>query len=416
MQVDNDALDQELSALAAEVSRRVAGLTQDIWRLVTEGIPSLREDDLLAKLLDASVEENVVTLLHVFEHRIDPATVNAPAAAVEYARRLAQRGMPIVALIRAYRIGHGRFLARCVAELEGKPVNAAVVARMLDLSFRYIDRVSEQVIEIYQQERDRWLLTQSAVQVARVRAVLHQDEVDVDATEPALGYHLRQHHLCVVGWVTDDPPAGDGLVRIDRLAAAAATILGCPTRPLFVPQDETMAWIWFPLGAVSRIPPDLLVKAFDNGDDGVRLAVGEPAAGPAGFRGSHRQALRTRDVALVAEPGTRVTTFAEVGPVALLSADVAATRTWVRDTLADLAVDDEARARLRETLRVFLSSGASYTATAERMTLHKNSVQYRVRKAEEALGAPIQDRRAEVELALRACKFLGRAVLKPAER
>jgi DNA-binding PucR family transcriptional regulator len=414
MPADDDALDRELSALAAEVSLRLAELSRDIWTLVTDGIPALRDDDLLANLLDASVEENVVTLLHVFEHRIEPETVNAPAAAVEYARRLAQRGMPIVALIRAYRIGHGRFLARCVAELAAGPGNVATLARMLDLSFRYIDRVSEQVIEIYQQERDRWLLTQSAVLVARLRDLLHQDQADVDAAEVALRYHLRQYHLCVVGWVTDDPPAADGLTRIDRLAVTAAKTLGSPTRPLFVPQDETMAWIWFPLGGTSEVRPDLLVKAFDNGDEGVRLAVGDPAAGLRGFRGSHRQALRTRNVALVADPGTRVTTFAEVGPVALLSADVTATRTWVWDTLAGLAVDDEAGARLRETLRVFLSSGASYTVTAQRMTLHKNSVQYRVRKAEEALGAPIQDRRAEVELALRACKFLGRAVLKPA--
>ena len=48
------------------------------------------------------------------------------------------------------------------------------------------------------------------------------------------------------------------------------------------------------------------------------------------------------------------------------------------------------------------------------MVLHKNSVQYRIRKAEEALGAPIEDRRADLELALRACHYLGRTVLRPA--
>jgi DNA-binding PucR family transcriptional regulator len=107
-----------------------------------------------------------------------------------------------------------------------------------------------------------------------------------------------------------------------------------------------------------------------------------------------------------------VTTFAEVGSLALMCADIPATREWVRHTLGELAVDDEPQARLRETLRIFLATGASYTATAERMTLHKNSVQYRVRKAEEALRAPVQDRRAELELALRACQHLGRTVLR----
>jgi DNA-binding PucR family transcriptional regulator len=219
----------------------------------------------------------------------------------------------------------------------------------------------------------------------------------------------------VVGWVVEPLPGGTGLTRLDRLATAAAGTLGCPTRPLFVPQDETMAWIWLPLGGQSRIAPQRLAEAFDNGDTGTRLAIGEPASGVDGFRGTLRQALRTRDLALVADPGTRVTTFTEVGSVALLCADLAATRTWVRDTLADLVIDDEPHARLRETLQVFLSTGASYTATAERMTLHKNSVQYRVRKAEEALRAPIQDRRADLELALRACQYLGRAMLRPAE-
>ena len=51
-------------------------------------------------------------------------------------------------------------------------------------------------------------------------------------------------------------------------------------------------------------------------------------------------------------------------------------------TLAGLAADDEHHARLRETLLVFLHTGGSYKATAEQLTLHKNTVQYRIRKAE----------------------------------
>jgi DNA-binding PucR family transcriptional regulator len=49
------------------------------------------------------------------------------------------------------------------------------------------------------------------------------------------------------------------------------------------------------------------------------------------------------------------------------------------------------------------------------LALHKNSVQYRIRKAEEALGGRIDDRRADLELALRACQYLGQAVLRPVD-
>ena len=46
--------------------------------------------------------------------------------------------------------------------------------------------------------------------------------------------------------------------------------------------------------------------------------------------------------------------------------------------------------------------------------LHKNTVQYRIRKAEESLGRPAAERRHDVELALRASHWLGSAVLQPA--
>jgi DNA-binding PucR family transcriptional regulator len=415
MKPGGDAAERELSSVGAAVGPQLLELTHDIWQLLTGDIPELRGDDLVERLLDASVQANVATLLHMFEHGLVPDDIEAPAAAVEYARRLAQRGVPIVALVRAYRVGHGRFLSRCLDELARRSrdadLAAAVTSRMVDLSFRYIDRVSEQVITAYQQERDRWLLTQTAVRAGRVRAMLGDEPVDVDATGSALGYRLRQHHLGVVAWVNDVVQGSEGLTRLDRLAFAAARALGGYGRPLFVPRDESLAWIWIPVGgAVSQ---DALSKAFHNGDTSTRIAVGQPAYGLDGFRQTHRQAVRSQDLALAARPGSRLTTFADVGAVALICTDVDAARSWVWGTLADLAFDDEPRGRLRDTLQIFLVTG-SYTATAERMMLHKNSVQYRIRKAEEALGAPIEDRRADLELALRACQYLGHAVLRPA--
>lgn len=89
-------------------------------------------------------------------------------------------------------------------------------------------------------------------------------------------------------------------------------------------------------------------------------------------------------------------------------------RAWVLTTLAGLAADDEHHARLRDTLLVFLQTGGSYKATAERLMLHKNTIQYRVRKAEESLGRSIGGNQHDVELALRASHWLGSAVLQPA--
>jgi DNA-binding PucR family transcriptional regulator len=86
----------------------------------------------------------------------------------------------------------------------------------------------------------------------------------------------------------------------------------------------------------------------------------------------------------------------------------------VADTLGGLAADDPQRARLRETLRVFLAAGGSYTTAAEQLTMHKNSVRYRVGRAEQERGRPLTEGRIDLELALMACRWLGRAVLTPA--
>jgi DNA-binding PucR family transcriptional regulator len=61
---------------------------------------------------------------------------------------------------------------------------------------------------------------------------------------------------------------------------------------------------------------------------------------------------------------------------------------------------------------VFLQENGSFKATAERLILHKNTVQYRVRKARECLGHPAGDSRLDVELALLAAQWLGPAVLR----
>jgi DNA-binding PucR family transcriptional regulator len=98
--------------------------------------------------------------------------------------------------------------------------------------------------------------------------------------------------------------------------------------------------------------------------------------------------------------------------VALLSSDLTATREWVFAVLGDLALDDDPHRRLRETLWVFLSARGSYTAAAAELMLHKNTVQYRVRKAEEARGRSLKERRLDVEVALLACRWLGSKVLR----
>ena len=251
-----------------------------------------------------------------------------------------------------------------------------------------------------------------AVRTAQVRSLLAGGPIEVNRVEPALGYRLRQHHLGIVAWVEESARTEGTLVELERMAGRLADQLSKGARALFVSRDESSAFIWIPLGAEQVLRTDAFGGPPLASDASVRLAVGEPAEGPEGFRVTIREALRAHAVALMAGPvAPRVIRFGEVAPVALLAEDIGAARSWVRRALGPLAADDDQTARLRETLHVFLSTGGSYQETAERLSLHKNTVFYRVRKAQEVRGRKVAEDRFVVELALLACHWLGPAVL-----
>jgi DNA-binding PucR family transcriptional regulator len=412
---DEVSVDARLTALASAVSEDFTLISKDITKLLLAEISELQADDLLERLLRASVDENVNAVLHLLELGGSLETIDAPNAAAEYARRLAQRGISVIALVRSYRIGHARFLEWCLGQLftgdEHPALAHAVTQRVLQLSFEYIDRVSEQVVGAYQLERDRWLLTQTAVRASRVRKLLAREDVDLDATEAALGYRLRQFHVAVIGWVPEPTQGGEGLVRLDRLGQAMAADLGCTGRPLFVPCDESLAWFWLPFSARPEIDWSRLALTLEGNDPTIRVGVGEVERGVEGFRATHYQAVTAQNVARVAEPPRRVTLAARVGPIALMCRDIEATRVWVRKVLGPLATDKDNHQKLRQTLRVFLESGRSHTAAAETLNLHRNTVQYRLHKAAELLPNPIAERTSDLELALRACDQLGSVLL-----
>jgi PucR C-terminal helix-turn-helix domain/GGDEF-like domain len=418
-QVDADgpAVIELMGDVAAAVARRVDAVRQDVYETILREIPQLHEDKPMLALLASSCDSNVETCLQIMRYRIDLNSVQAPAAAVEYARRLAQRGTPLTALLRAYRVGHACFADWVLKELAQQAHNAEMISAAMLWTSRvvaeYIDHISEQMVAAYAEERDNWLRNRSAARAARIRDLLSGERIDVSAAEVTLGYRLRQYHVGLVCWVGDAARTADEITRLERALGHVAGRAACGGDPVFLPRDESSAWAWLPLG---------IRDTFDSGaaetadiDADIHFAFGDVAKGTAGFRLSHQQAIAAQAVALASgSPAPRAVTFSQVAPVAMMLTAKELLRPWVLSTLADLATDDEHHARLRETLLVFLRTGGSYKATAEQLTLHKNTVQYRIRKAEESLGRPVTHNRHDVELALQASHWLGSSVLRPA--
>jgi DNA-binding PucR family transcriptional regulator len=409
-----------ITAVATVMRDQLDAVTDLMHKTLAEGIEDLKGDPPILELLRASIASNLETLVDIMRYDIAVDEVSSPPAAEEYARRLAQRGISSIALVRAYRLGQQLVLAWSFEEIarqEQDPQVAYAAAQVFtDLTFSYVDSISEQVVEEYEAEREKWLANRNTVRAAVLKELVAGDTVDVATAESSLSYRLRQRHLGVLLWGSESATSTGALRQLERLLLQLAKAVGAPGQPLFYPTDRSTAWGWIPLGrSQDELQLESLQAVLDRADAGLHAAVGTPAAGAPGFRITHVEATRAQQVALAAQTSARrLTAFTdpEVRTAAMLASDLDGTRRLVTKALGALAEDTEGALRLRDTLMVFLEEKGSYTATAERIHLHKNTVKYRVDKAVEERGRPLDDGRLELELALIAARWLGAAVLQ----
>lgn len=215
-------------------------------------------------------------------------------------------------------------------------------------------------------------------------------------------------------WCEDTATVDNRLAELEQSVTTLANYFGAGGRALVEPSGEHTIPAWILLGGVAEIGLTGLPTIVAGWARPFIVALGSPQEGLDGFVRTHEQAARARSVALASRlPGPWFVSITAVGAVALMCHDLDSARSWVVDVLGQLAAGDPTAAQLRHTLYEFLSVGGSCTAAATRLHMHRNSVAYRVSKAEELLGRSVRERRLDLENALALCHWLGSAVLIP---
>jgi hypothetical protein len=309
-----------------------------------------------------------------------------PPGAVDEALLAANEGLPWVAVLRTYTIGHASLWEQMCAQVErrGLPdVRRVEALRVLSrYLFAYVDQVTGQLAEVYQTERDRLLRSQERRRASLTRELL----AGMPVSEEELGYRLRVDHVGVVAWGRN-PEAG---------ATQVAQELGCAL--LIAPGGGRSVWAW--LGGRPRIGAAAAraVERFSP-EEGTFLACGDVAFGEQGFVQTHRQALQAYRVALLG--GAPVTRYDDVALEALVVQDERLAREFAARELGPLAARDPKTARLRATLRAYFRLGQNASAAGALLNVHERTVGYRLATIEERIGRPITRRRDELGLALR---------------
>src|SRR6202030_1072677 len=110
-----------------------------------------------------------------------------------------------------------------------------VIEAITGTLFEYIDWMSQQVVAVYEDERERWLENQNSLRGLRVREVLAANKtIDADAASTSIRYPLRWHHLALAMWYPDPGAEGDELARLQKFLRELGEAAGAAgTPPLF---------------------------------------------------------------------------------------------------------------------------------------------------------------------------------------
>ncbi|GAA1969162.1 PucR family transcriptional regulator [Microbacterium deminutum] len=343
-------------------------------------------------------EASLFTTLMALHNDTPAGEIVRPRGAEENVRESARQGVPMGTLLRTVWACHTRTQDALLRELEElfDPAELMPQVRTLNAAlYSYVDLYVKGLTTEYQNELIAWSGHVPAERLHIMRSLL-EGEQPTSTTERALGLRLTDHHLIGVAWQWSTRHIPDRQAELSRFGAQIGQALGASNT--LVLHHDGLAEYWWTFSRLPDVNLDQVANDVTN-PPWARLAIGELGAGLEGFRSSYATAQQAAKVGRKAAEGD-FWSYSDVRLIALLSADEAAARRFVRDELQGLDGDEPKIAELRNTLRLFLKTGNSRILAARELHLAANTVAYRVGRASELLGRPATERPVETLLAL----------------
>lgn len=294
----------------------------------------------------------------------------------EIARDFARRGVSLDDMVRSMRRGFSlmaQMLLDAAEKWQGG--DQTEVKRVALLLFSHLDGFLDLASAEYRRENVDYQTTVTAARLDTVQKILGDDStVDVDSASQVLNYPVdAPWHVAAVAWTPQPDYSTTLRATIDRLFGS----LGLTGRSLILPVGSHVMWSWIALAQRPRFED---VAGFQPTQDG-RVALGDPAPGPEGFRRSHREARAVENLVRRRATAPAVLSFGEVELAALLTRDQVAARDMVDRHLGALAERSPRMEELRRTLRCYLAFERSISRVASELHISRNTVTYRVQQA-----------------------------------
>lgn len=392
-----------LRPVAARLRTSATQLATEIIERYQATVPNIMPDAAAMSEQLISVEDSLRQIAHCIETGDDPSRLELTPSTVVIARSGVQRGIPLNDLFRSVRLAHEKTWHWTFNQITtSAPISEqpAALALVTEFFFAYADIILLEAEHHYEIERDAWLRGTAAARAAAVEDIISGTENDPQSASRRMRYDVNRHHLGVRAWL--DTPSDDPAVQstlTSALLRLAEALSAQSSMVLPVGSTSITAWLSRPQAFTAAELASLGDHA--RSPDGVSLAIGEPGWGIGGFGRTHFEASQAHRLAsLLGEHHSVVTCYRDVAVAALASADVDHAVAFVKRILGPLAVDDEATYRIAATLAVYLDENRSPGRAAQRLTVHPNTVSYRVHRAEQLLGRAIDANSLELSVAL----------------
>ena len=365
----------------------------------------LHDEEFVGRLR-ASVAQNAYAMRDVLAGRTTLDRVDLDQV-LNFASVQARLRIPQKSIQRSYRVSFytqwelwtAHVAEGLVADDTPREQALAVQAQLTRSIFSYQDHVASKVAETYTRDYEALNRSRAHVRKSLVRDILRGDGRSLSASDLAILAHpLDAHHLAVL---LPQMPEGAASQLAEGLRSASKSQ---HSLAYALTLSSTVVWLcrlesWTESSRESIV--DLLEKV------GATAAVSNSGSGADGFVTALRQAEDAERIRVAwgdadAPPVLR---YADAQLEILLLQNEVLARSFVDAELGPLAEPTNEAARLRETLEASFRFG-SHVAAAEHLRLHEHTVRNRLHKAEALLGHSLQERRTELQVAVRLVRLL----------
>lgn len=309
----------------------------------------------------------------------------------QLAAEIVSRSVSVTAAVQSFRVMQDEWV-KLLVQAATQADRVDVVPRLVGVLSSAVDDVISTLLLAIDDERRQMFRRGPARQRQMIEAIVNGGFRGEQAAAETLGIAMEGWHIgCVL-----HTPVGEYVSRTEMDVVVNALISTTRAEVLTHETATGQIWIW---ASSADKPSDVSMESLHIPSP-IIAGVGIAHRGILGFRQTLIEAQEALRISKTLIPASRGHLYTDAGLLALLSENPEHARWFVASELKELAEDTADMHELRQTVGAFFASKMRMAPAAEKLYVHRNTMQARLNRVEQILGHALADRSLECQAAL----------------